>query len=89
MPKRKWRINRLNDLQKEKVASCQSQGPWSVVAVVTTGEGGVTDCRAEEAESCSLLPSPVVPSAALGGFYRFVLVLPTLDGEVVLCKNTV
>lgn len=89
MPKRKWRINRLRELKKEKVASCQSQGSWSAVTVVTTGEGGVTDCRAEEAESRSLLLSPVVSSAALGGFHRFVLVFPTLDGEVVLCENTV
>lgn len=87
MQKRKWRINRSREFKGE--GGPLSQGSWSLVAMVTAGEGGVSDCRAEEAESGSLPASPLLSSAALRGFHRLVLVFPTLDGEVVLHQNTV
>lgn len=54
-----------------------------MVAVVTTREQ-----RGNE-ESHARPASPVVPSAALRAFQRFVLVLPTPDGEVVFHQSTV
>lgn len=61
-----------------------------MVAMVTTGKGGVSGWRLEEAGSDAVPASPLVPSAAaLRGRHALVLVLPTLDREVVLHQNTV